>query len=385
MSYNIPSGSQILAPSVKLSSPGGGSSVMSAHASQLSDLSFFLPNTYGTAGHAMVIDGLGQFSFADLIDAQVNSASIATDASASNGNVMMGLQAGLRQKLFGNGNYSVATNDQNIISFDASTQQLDLGNASYSTKNDTYTTQCQIVLGASAGTNAWRITNSAKTNDYLNLNVTAGVEEFILGSSSTPVMTRIYGDARILKDANQRAAKLYLGAGTEVVRVGGNLKSLATVPPNIIINNGAESPLISETVGASFLDEAGTQIRFKYGFRDITTVNNCHFKLRVKWGSNIVIDDTIQVTTDNAYMQGEITVFIQTNGANPTRNLTAYANSTRVTNQPNVSCTRNSLAAQDFTTSQPLSLVLVGTQHSGDAIELEHASIDVVFPETMSP
>lgn len=385
MSYSIPDGSQLLAPSVKMLAGGGGSSTLLPNSLQATDLSFHLPDGYGTAGHALIGDGLGNFSFVDLVDAFTDDVAIATDAAASNGNITMGLAAGLRQELFGTGNYNVSTNGNPLLTFDALTQQFDFGSTTYYTRNDNYTIQSQTILGAIAAANAWRVTNSTKTNDYLNLDVTSGLEAFTLGSASTPLKTTLYGDTVISKGANQAPAKLWVGSGTEVARVGGNLKSLSTVPANIVINNGVESTLISESVAANFLNEAGTQIRIKFGFRDTITANSCQFKLRVKWGATALIDGNIHTTHPGGFIKGEVILFVQTNGANPTRNVTSYGDAIRVTNQTIPFCSRNFQGAQDFTTSQALALVLVGTANSGDAIELEHASIDVVFPETTSP
>lgn len=385
MSYSIPDGSQLLAPSVKMLAPAGGSAQLLSNASLALDLSFYLPSSHGTSGHALVTDGVGNMSWADLIDAFTDDVAIATDAAASNGNITMGLAAGLRQELFGTGNYNVSTNGNSLLTFDALTQQFDFGSTTYYTRNDNYTIQSQTILGAVAAANAWRVTNSTKTNDYLNLDVSTGLESFTFGSASTPLKTTIYGDTFISKGSNQTPAKLWLGSGTEVVRVGGNLKSLPTVPGNIIINNGAESTLISETVAANFLNEAGTQVRIRFGFRDAVTVNNCSFKLRLKWGATILLESTTHTITANGFMKGEAIAFIQTNGVNPTRNVTSYGDAVRVTNQTIPFCSRNFQGAQDFTTAQALALVIVGTANSGDAIELEHASIDVVFPETTSP
>lgn len=385
MSYSIPDGSALNGPSLKMKASGGGTSTFNPYSLQATDLSFYLPGTLGQSGDAMVGDGLGQFSFVDLIDSKVNDAAIATDAVASNGNVTMGVVAGARQKLFGNGNYTVKTNDYPLLTYDYAAQQFSFGDTTYYTKNDTYTVQDQTILGASAAANAWRITDSTKSNDYLNLNVTTGSVGFTLGTATNPVKTTNYGDLLTLSGANAKPPRIGIGAGTEVVRVGGNLKSLPTVPGNIVINNGAESTLISEAVAANFLDEAGVQIRIRYGFRDAVTNNNCQFKVRVKWGSSVLLDCAPLTATANGFSQGEATVFIQTNGANPTRNVTTYCNALRVTNQTIPACARNFVGAQDFTTAQSISLVVVGTANSGDAIELEHASIDVVFPETTSP
>jgi hypothetical protein len=333
----------------------------------------------------MITDGLGNLSWVDLVDALAPDVFIATDAVASNGNITMGWQAGLRQKLFGNGNYAVKTNDNPLLSLDAATQQFDFGSPSYYTKNDMYTLQAQTILGAAAAANAWRVTDETKVKDYLNLNVSVGAVGFAIGTASNTVKTTNYGDLLTLSGANAKPPRIGIGSGTEVVRVGGNMKSLPTVPGNIVINNGAESTLISETVAANFLDEAGVQIRIRFGFRDAVTANNCQFRVRVKWGTTTLLDCPVLTAAANGFAQGEATVFIQTNGVNPTRNVTTYCTMLRVTNQPTPSCARSFVGAQDFTTAQAISLVVVGTANSGDAIELEQASIDVVFPETTSP
>lgn len=490
MSYHIPEGSQLLAPSVKMSAGGGGSSTLLPNALQATDLSFYLPGSYGTAGHGLVGDGLGNFSFVDLVDQYANDVFVATDAVASNGNLTMGLQAGLRQKLFGNGNYSVKTNDQSILSYDAATNQFDFGNVSYYTKNDCYTVQSQTILGAIAAANAWRVTNSTKTSDYLNLDVTAGSEKFVVGSSSTPVThttytlsdqtilgaaaathawsvknsstyfldldvtagstgfvfgqasaslgkilsytlqdqvvlgsgavahawsvknsadyyldldatsgsealqvgsstlpvkTTVYGNLVSLTAANSKPPRLGLGSGTEVLRVGGNLQSLPTIPVDFVITNAAETSMMSETVNANFLNDAGTQVRVKFAVRDVIIANNCQFKFRLKFGTTLLLDSPVYTSFNGGFTMGEFVMQIVTNGANPTRNVTVTWMGARQSNTFQQSALRNFVGAVDFTTSQALQLMVVGTANSNDTQQLEQASMDVVLPEITSP
>lgn len=383
MSYNRPDASQLVAPSLKLPASGAaGSMSLLSNASLATDLSLYLPSSYGTSGHAMITDGSGNLSWVDLVDAFTNDVLIATDAVASNGNTTMGLQAGLRQKLFGNGNYSVKSNDNNLMVFDAAAQTFDFGSTTYYTKSTYYTLTNQMVLAPAASTNAWKITDASSGN-YLNLDVTSGSENFTLGNTSRPVKTTNYGDLSALSAANTKPPRIGIGAGAEVLRVGGNLRSLPTVPPPFTITQGADTVLLSETVNANFLNDAGTQIRVKFALRDATASGNT-FKLSLKFGGTLMVEGPTFTATVGGYTVGEFVMLIATNGANPTRNVTANLVAHRQTNTLATSVSRNFASPIDFTVQASLQLVLTGVSGNNDTQELEQASMDVVLPETAS-
>ena len=386
MSYNRPDSSQLLAPSVKLSaSSGGGSTSLVSNAALATDLSLYLPNSYGTSGHAMITDGLGNLSWVDLVDALAPDVFVATDAVASNGNVTMGWQAGLRQKLFGSGNYSVKTNDNSLLSFDAAAQTFDFGSATYYTKTSEYTLTRQTVLSASASTNAWKVTDASSGN-YLNLDVTGGSESFTLGNTSRSIKTTNYGDIYSLSAADQKPPRIGIGAGAEVLRVGGNLRALPTIPGDFTITNGAETVMSSETVNANFLNEAGIQVRVRFVVKDVVTANACQFKFRLKYDTTLLIDSPTYTSFGNGFTSGEFVVQIVTNGANPTRNVTASWNGARQSNtfQPSVLITLNPVTAVDFTIQKNLQLCVVGVANSNDTQQLLQLSMDVILPETAS-
>jgi len=491
MSYSIPDGSQLLAPSVKMTSPGGGSASLLPDALSALNLDFYLPNGYGTSGHALVTDGVGNMSWVDLIDAFADDAEVATNVS-SNGNVKLGVSAGTQQVIKGDGTYHVSNNGNKYLTFDPGTQKFDFGSSTYSLNSwNVYATSAKWFLGASAGANAVDVRNSGDTNSYLNLNVTAGVEAFTVGSSSTPVnhtkytlsdqtilgaaaaahawsvkngstyyldldvtsgntgfvlgqassplgkvqsytlqdqtilgaaaaahawsvknatdyyldldatlggeslqvgtatlpvKTTVYGNLAALTAANSKPPRLGIGSGTEVLRVGGNLQALPTVPPDFVITNGAETVMISEAVNANFLNEAGTQVRVRFAAKDVGTGNNCQFKFRLKYDTTLLMESAVYTSFANGFTMGEFVVQIVTNGANPTRNVIASWSGTRQSNsfQQSAFVTLNPITAIDFTVLKNLQLSVVGVANNNDTQQLIQCSMDVILPETVS-
>jgi hypothetical protein len=353
-----------------------------SNAALATDLSLSLPSSYGTAGQALISDGSGNLSWVSVIDALTDDVLIATDAVASNGNTTMGLQAGLRQQLFGNGNYYVKSNDNALMGFDALAQTFDFGSTTYYTKYTKYSLTDQMVLAPAASTNAWKITDASAGN-YLNLDVTGAAESFTVGNASRPVKTTNYGDIYSLSAANTKPPCIGIGAGAEVLRVGGNLRSLPTVPPPFTITQGVDTVLLSETVNANFLNDAGTQVRVKFALRDATTNNNT-FKLSLKFGGVLMVEGPTFTSHPGGYTVGEFVMLIATNGANPTRNVTANLVVHRQTNTFATSISRNFASPIDFTVQGSLQLVLTGVSGNNDTQELEQASMDVILPETAS-
>lgn len=382
MSYNRPDASQLVAPSLKLPASGAaGSMSLLSNASLATDLSLYLPSSYGTAGQALISDGSGNLSWVGVIDALTDDVLIATDAVASNGNTTMGLQTGLRQQLFGTGNLSIKTNDKGLIVFDAIAQTFTFGEPTNYTNYTEYTLTNQTVIAPAASTNAWKITDSSSGN-YLNLDVTGAAESFTIGNASRPVKTTNYGDIYSLSAANTKPPRIGIGAGAEVLRVGGNLRSLPTIPADFTITNAAETVMLSEIVNANFLNDAGTQVRVRFTSRDVITANACQFKFRLKFGATILIDSPVLTSSNGGFSTGEFVMQIVTNGANPTRNVTLSWTGAR--QGVGFTAQRNFVGAVDFTALANLQLVVVGTENSNDTQQLEQASMDVILPETAS-
>jgi hypothetical protein len=285
--------------------------------------------------------------------------------------------------LFGNGNYYVKSNDNALMGFDALAQTFDFGSTTYYTKYTKYSLTDQMVLAPAASTNAWKITD-ASAGDYLNLDVTGAVESFTIGNASRPVKTTNYGDISSLSAANTKPPRIGIGAGAEVLRVGGNLRSLPTIPADFTITNAAETVMLSEIVNANFLNDAGTQVRVRYTSRDVITVNACQFKFRLKFGTTVLIDSPVYTSSNGGFSTGEFVMQIVTNGANPTRNVTLSWTGARQGPGFVTGAQRNFVGAVDFTALANLQLVVVGTANSNDTQQLEQASMDVILPETAS-
>ena len=382
MSYNRPDASQLVAPSLKLPASGAaGSMSLLSNASLATDLSLYLPSSYGTAGQALISDGSGNLSWVSVIDALTDDVLIATDAVASNGNVTMGLQTGLHLELFGNGNVSVYSSDKGLIVFDALAGTFTFGTPTNYTKYTEYTLTNQTVIAPAASTNAWKITDASAGN-YLNLDVTGAAESFTIGNASRPVKTTNYGDIYSLSAADQKPPRIGIGAGAEVLRVGGNLRSLPTIPADFTITNAAETVMLSEIVNANFLNDAGTQVRVRFTSRDVISVNACQFKFRLKFGATVLIDSPVFTSSNGGFSTGEFVMQIVTNGANPTRNVTLSWTGAR--QGVGFTAQREFRSAVDFTALANLQLVVVGTENSNDTQQLEQASMDVILPETAS-
>lgn len=163
-----------------------------------------------------------------------------------------------------------------------------------------------------------------------------------------------------------------------------NLQSLPTVPVDFVITNAAETSMMSETIDANFLNDAGTQVRVRFAVRDVITANNSHFKFRLKFGATPLLDSPVYTALNNGFTIGEFVMQIVTNGANPTRNVTITWIGARQSNTFQPSALRNFVSAVDFTTSKALQLMVVGVDNSGDTLQLEQASMDVILPETIS-
>jgi len=328
MSYNRPDGA------LNMPAPAGGGSVTIAPPDSTAlSLTFKLPATYGDAGDAMVDDGAGTLSWVPVLTPLVlgnaDDILIGTLASA-NGNVTLGRSSGAQINTFGNGTYSVKNDAAYLFNYDPGANTFSHGDPQY-----TY----------------------AASNTYASAQ-----------STLTP--------------ANSRAPYVGLGSGTETVRVGGNLRSLVTAPV-LTLTAASETGILSEVINASFLDEAGTQVRVRFSAADMGIVNTCQFKFRIKYGTTTFDSPTFTVS-NGGFTIGEFVMHIVTDGANPTRSIYFTWQGDRYAGAIAHSAARGFAASEDFTIQRTLQLVAVGVANSGDTFQVEQATMNVIFPETQS-
>lgn len=332
MSYNRPDGNP--AGALNMPAPAGGGSVTLAPPDSTAlSLTFKLPATYGDAGDAMVDDGAGTLSWVPVLTPLVlgnaDDILIGTLASA-NGNVTIGRSTGSQIKTFSDGTYYVKNDAAYIFDYDPGANTFSHGDTQYTYA--AYTTYASVQ------------------------------------STLTP--------------ANNRAPRVEFGSGSEVVRVGGNLRSLVTASI-LTLTAASETVMLSEVINASFLDEAGTQVRVRFSALDVAVLNTCQFKFRIKYGTTTFDSPTFTVSA-GGFTIGEFVMQIVTDGANPTRNIYFTWQGDRNTGGVAHSTLRSFAASKDFTIQQTLQLVAVGVANSGDTFQVEQATMNVTFPETQS-